>query len=120
MGYDDDPAKLKQRATTLRDQARQARTLARTLGGYLDDAVSKATPRPGMGAEDLATGATPAIWTGPYADQCTQTLSRRQGTLRSMAEALMADANRWENTADKLDDQAKAKDKTGATAGGGR
>ena len=124
MGYDDDPAQLKQRANTLRDQARQARTLARTLGSYLDGAVSEATPRPDMGAEDLVSGAQPAIWTGPYADQCTSTLSQRQSTLQSMADGLVMDAARWEKVATQLDDEAKAKDKakdkTGATSGGGR
>ena len=106
---DDDPAQLKRRAGNLREYARQARTLAQTLGPYLDGAVAKATPRTD---DPSAPGA--AIWTGPYADQCTATLTQRRSTLHSMASALMTDAKRWESAAADLEDQAASQAKNQA------
>lgn len=103
MGYgDDDPVQLTQRATRLRDYARQARTLAKSLGPYLDGAVATAVRRPG---NPLAGG---GMWTGPYADRCTSELNKRKVTLNGMAASLMADAARWESAASDLEDQAKA------------
>ncbi|NUS16449.1 MAG: hypothetical protein HOY69_34480 [Streptomyces sp.] len=120
MGHDDDPALLTQRASNLREHARQARGLARTLAGYLDDVVFEAAPRPAAGAGDTAGGPGQPIWTGPYADRCTAALDRRRTSLHSMAQALMADAGRWDGVANELDDQARAAARSGATAGGGR
>ncbi|MFI0899990.1 hypothetical protein [Streptomyces sp. NPDC020983] len=115
MGYgDDDPVVLRQRATALREHARQARALAKSLGGCLDGAVSKAQPRPG----NALTGG--AMWTGPYADRCTTTLAQRQSALRSMATSLTADAARWESAAADLEDRAKSGSTTGAPANGAR
>ncbi|WP_031523952.1 hypothetical protein [Streptomyces sp. NRRL F-5123] len=113
MGYgDDDPVVLRQRATALRDHARQARTLAKSLSGYLDGAVSKAQPRPGS----ALTGG--AMWTGPYADRCTTTLAQRQKALHAMAASLTADAARWESAASDLEDRAKSKSAAGTPASG--
>lgn len=116
MGVTDgnDAAELKKRAERLRECARQARTIARRLGPYLDAAVAKATPRTG----GTVGGTGDAIWLGPFADQCTSTLQQRQNKLSSLATALMADATRWENEAATLDDQAKAKAKAKAPTGG--
>jgi hypothetical protein len=115
MGSEDDDANaLKQRAERLRQHARDARTLAKALGPYLDGVVKQATPR----AADPAHPGN-AIWAGPYADQCTTLLTRRQGTLRSMADSLVVDAGRWETAASHLDDQAKAAGKKAKTTAGG-
>lgn len=103
MGATDDAAGMDQRAAKLRECAKDARAIARSLGPYLDDAVSKAAPRAG-GAQDGGQ----AIWLGPYADQCTGTLKQRQAKLSSMASALMADATRWEGQAGRLEGDAKA------------
>ncbi|MFR0358973.1 hypothetical protein [Streptomyces sediminimaris] len=106
----EDAAELKKRAERLRGCAREARSIARRLGPYLDDAVRKATPR----AAAFRTGGDEgAIWQGPFADQCTATLQKRQSTLHSMAGSLLADATRWENQADELDRQARDKAKAG-------
>ncbi|UXY29194.1 hypothetical protein [Streptomyces sp. HUAS TT20] len=86
------PAQLKKRADDLRECARRARTLAGSLGPYLDKAVSQATP---------------AIWKGPFADASTATLGARKSSLHSMASDLMADARRWETEASNLDDEAR-------------
>ncbi|MFE0672612.1 hypothetical protein [Streptomyces sp. NPDC058867] len=111
----EDAAALKKRAEKLRGCAREARSIARRLGPYLDDAVKKATPR----AAAFRTGGDKgAIWQGPFADECTAALQNRQGTLNGMATSLLADATRWENQADELDRQAKEKDKTKAGTGG--
>ena len=127
MGAKDDAQDLTRRAQNLRECAKQARTIARGLGPYLDDVVSKAAPR----ADDVMTGlggpsaGSPAIWMGPFADQCTATLRQRQSRLASMASALMADATRWESEATRLDGDAKAakaaaaaKTTAGSTTGG--
>ncbi|MFE5397346.1 hypothetical protein ACFQ9U_22665 [Streptomyces sp. NPDC056568] len=115
MGPSEDAAELKKRAEQLRACAREARTLARHLGPYLDDAVKKATPR----AAGFRTGDDEgAIWQGPYADECTGTLQQRQRTLNGMGTALLADATRWESQAEELDLQAKEKDKAKAGTGG--
>jgi hypothetical protein len=109
-------AELKKRAERLRDCAREARAIARRLGPYLDDAVKKATPR----ATAFRTGGDEgAIWQGPFADECTATLQKRQNSLSGMASSLLADATRWESQADELDRQAKEKDKSKAGTGGG-
>ncbi|MFJ2819426.1 hypothetical protein [Streptomyces sp. NPDC087294] len=106
----EDAAALKKRAETLRGCAREARSIARRLGPYLDDVVKKATPR----ADAFRIGAdTGAIWQGPFADECTAKLRKRQQTLNSMASSLLADATRWENEAGELDRQAKEKAKAG-------
>ncbi|MFC9463355.1 hypothetical protein [Streptomyces coelicoflavus] len=111
----DDAAELKRRAKQLRECAREARTLARRVGPYLDDAVKKATPR----AANFRTGDDKgAIWQGPFADDCTGTLQQRQRTLNGMGTALLADATRWEGQAEELDRQAAEKDKAKAGAGG--
>ncbi|MGX1838057.1 hypothetical protein [Streptomyces diastaticus] len=107
----DSEAELKKRAERLRECARQARTLARGLGPYLDDAVKKATPRAAAGA------GKGAIWQGPFADECTTKLQQRKRTLNNMGTALMADATRWESQAEELDRQAEKTAK--AEAGGG-
>ncbi|SNX63203.1 hypothetical protein SAMN06272735_5005 [Streptomyces sp. TLI_55] len=112
----EDPAELKRRAAKLRDCAREARSIARRLGPYLDDAVKKATPRAAAFRIDGDEG---AIWQGPFADECTVTLQKRQSTLNGMATALLADATRWETQAEELDRQAKEKDKAKAGTGGG-
>lgn len=114
MADKDDAAQLKIRAQHLRECARQARSLARTLGTFLDGAVGKAVPR----AADPAKNPGTAIWHGPFADQSTQALVGRQRTLRDMAGALMGDASRWESAASRLDDEAKSKEKAKAPAGG--
>ncbi|ANB07861.1 hypothetical protein SAM40697_3903 [Streptomyces ambofaciens] len=115
MGPSEDAAELKKRAKRLRECAREARTLARHLGPYLDDAVKKATPR----ATGFRTGDDKgAIWQGPFADECTGTLQQRQRTLNGMGTALLADATRWESQAEELDLRAKEKDKAKAGAGG--
>ncbi|MET7762336.1 hypothetical protein ABZS71_09915 [Streptomyces sp. NPDC005393] len=101
----DSAAMLKKRADKLRECARDARKTAQRLGKYLDDAVKKAAPRTG---NPRAQGGD-AIWLGPFADQCTQTLQTRQSKLSHMATALLADATRWENIARELDAKAKAK-----------
>ena len=112
----DDAAELKKRAERLRGCAREARSIARRLGPYLDDAVKKATPR----AAAFRTGGDEgAIWQGPFADECTSKLQQRKQSLNSMAGALLADANRWETQADELDRQAKEKDKAKSGTGGG-
>ncbi len=104
----DGEAELKKRAEKLRECAREARTLARRLGPYLDDPVKKATPR-------AATGdGKGAIWQGPFADECTAKLQGHQRTLNGMGTALLADATRWEGQADELDRQAKEKAKSQA------
>jgi hypothetical protein len=111
----EDAAELKKRAERLRGCAREARSIARRLGPYLDDAVKKATPR----ADAFRTGGDEgAIWQGPFADQCTATLQKRQNKLNGMASSLLADATRWEDQADELDRQAKEKDKAKAGVGG--
>ncbi|MGW4020572.1 hypothetical protein [Streptomyces sp. NPDC005009] len=110
----DSGAELKKRAERLRECAREARTLARSLGPYLDGVVKKATPRAGSRAGDGAD----AIWQGPFADDCTARLQQRQRTLNGMGGALLADATRWENQADELDRQAKEKDKAKTGTGG--
>lgn len=110
-----DAGELKKRAEALRGCAREARSIARRLGPYLDDAVKKASPR----AAAFRTGDDAnAIWQGPFADECTATLRKRQGSLSGMASALLADATRWEAQADELDRQAKEKDKAKAGTGG--
>jgi hypothetical protein len=117
VGATDDAADLNRRAQNLREAARQARAIAKTLGPYLDDAVRKATPR----ADDfvVGTGGDTAIWQGPYADQCTATLKARQSKLSSMANALVTDAARWESEATRLEGDAKtAKSNANAKAGG--
>ncbi|MFI1726022.1 hypothetical protein [Streptomyces sp. NPDC020489] len=111
-----DAAELKRRAARLRDLAREARAIARRLGPYLDAAVKKATPR---AAAFLTGGDEAAIWQGPFADECTATLQKRQQTLNGMASSLLADASRWEREAEELDRQAKEKDKAKAGTGGG-
>jgi hypothetical protein len=112
----EDAAELKKRAEKLRGCAREARSIARRLGPYLDDAVKKATPRTAA----FRTGDDAnAIWQGPFADECTTVLQQRQSTLSSMAGSLLTDATRWESQADELERQAKEKDKTKAGAGGG-
>lgn len=110
-----DAADLKRRADKLRACALEARSLARKLGPYLDDAVRKATPRV---AAFRAGGDEGAIWQGPFADECTAKLQQRQRTLSGMASALLADATRWETQADELEREAKAKDKAKAGTGG--
>lgn len=82
---------LKKRADDLRACARKARTLAGSLGPYLDNAVKQATP---------------AIWKGPFAEASTATLGARKSSLYSMASDLMADARRWETEASNLDHEA--------------
>ncbi|MDF9815261.1 hypothetical protein [Streptomyces sp. SPB162] len=114
MADKDDAAQLKIRAQHLRECAKQARSAARTLGTYLDGVVGKATPR----ATDPAKNPGTAIWHGPFADRSTQALVGRHRMLREMATALMGDATRWENAATRLDDEAKAKEKAKAPAGG--
>ncbi|MBA8974042.1 hypothetical protein GTW38_23725 [Streptomyces sp. SID7804] len=111
----DDAAELKKRAERLRECAREARTLARSLGPYLDGAVKKAAPRAG---DFRAGNDANAIWQGPFADECTAKLQQRQRTLNGMGGALLADATRWENQADELERQAKEKDKAKAGTGG--
>ena len=114
---DDDATALRKRAGTLRDCAKDARAIARTLGPYLDDAVRKAAPR----AADLTgAGGGGAIWLGPFADQCTATLQQRKQRLGGMANSLMADAGRWETEASELERQATAKDKAKAKADAGK
>lgn len=116
MGPSEDAAELKKRAKQLRECAREARTLARHLGPYLDDAVKKATPR----TSAFRTGGDQgAIWQGPFADDCTAALQQRQSTLNGMGTALLADATRWESQAEELDQRAKAKAKEKAEAGTG-
>lgn len=111
----DDSAELKKRAEHLRACAREARSLARQLGPYLDDVVKRATPR----ASAFRTGDDQgAIWQGPFADDCTAKLRKRQGTLNQMGTSLLADATRWESQADELDRQAKEKDKAKTGTGG--
>jgi hypothetical protein len=111
----EEAAELKKRAERLRGCAREARSIARRLGPYLDDAVKKASPR----AADFRTGGDEgAIWQGPFADDCTAKLQQRQRTLNGMATSLLADATRWESQADELDRQAKEKDKAKAGRGG--
>lgn len=125
MGATDDAADLTRRAQNLRDCAKEARTIARSLGPYLDDAVSKASPRTGdmvTGIGSAPAGGGTAIWLGPFADQCTGTLKQRQSKLSSMATALMADATRWEGEATRLEGDAKtakaaAKANAGSTSG---
>ncbi|MEU8590989.1 hypothetical protein AB0C59_28885 [Streptomyces sp. NPDC048664] len=93
------PAQLKKRADDLRDCARRARTLAGSLGTFLDGAVKEATP---------------TIWKGPFAEASTATLGTRSTSLRSMAADLMADAGRWDTEAGRLDEEAaQAKSKQG-------
>jgi hypothetical protein len=87
------PAQKKKRADDLRDCARRAKTLASSLGSYLDKTVGQAT-------------ANPPIWTGPYAQSTTMTLAQRQNTLRTMAGDLLQDAARWHAEATRLDDEA--------------
>ncbi|MFC5851209.1 hypothetical protein ACFPZI_05000 [Streptomyces chlorus] len=62
--------------------------LSRRLGPYLDDVVKKATPRAGGFRTGDDEG---AIWQGPFADECTDTLQQRQHTLNSMGTALLKD-----------------------------
>lgn len=110
MGEDDKAAgDLKKRAEQLRECARDARSVAKQLGPYLDSPVKKASPRvnPFTGAGD------DAIWAGPYADASTRSLQEKQHKLQRMAASLMADAKRWEQQATHLDDEAKAKGKDG-------
>jgi hypothetical protein len=115
---------MDQKAQKLRACATEARAVARSLGPYLDDAVSKAAPRAvdmAVGFGDAPSGGNDAIWLGPFADQCTSTLQQRRGTLGRMATALMADAARWENEASRLESEskaAKAKDKAKTATGG--
>ncbi|MEU6070373.1 MULTISPECIES: hypothetical protein [Streptomyces] len=86
------PAQLKKRADDLRECARRARTIAGSLGPYLDNAVTQAAP---------------AIWKGPFAEASTATLGTRKSSLHSMASDLITDARRWETEANNLDDQAR-------------
>jgi hypothetical protein len=108
-------AELRKRAERLRQCAKDARSIARRLGPYLDDAVKRAVPRSGAGKDGANKD---AIWQGPYADQCTTLLKQRRSTLGSMAGALLADATRWDGQADDLERQAKEKDKAKAGTGG--
>ncbi|WP_335981719.1 MULTISPECIES: hypothetical protein [Streptomycetaceae] len=85
------PAQKKQRANDLRDCARDARTIAGSLGPYLDSAVAQANS---------------GIWKGPYAETTTAMLGSRKSTLHQMASDLVADAKRWENAAQTLEDEA--------------
>lgn len=111
----EDAAELKKRAERLRGCAREARSIARRLGPYLDDAVKKATPR----AAAFRTGGDEgAIWQGPFADECTAKLQQRQKSLNGMASSLLVDATRWESQADELDRQAMEKAKAKAGTGG--
>ncbi|MGY6024982.1 hypothetical protein [Streptomyces spinosirectus] len=111
----EDAAELKKRAGVLRGCAREARSIARRLGPYLDDVVKKATPR----AAAFRTGGDEgAIWQGPFADECTAKLQQRQKSLSGMASSLLTDATRWESQADELDRQAKEKDRAKAGTGG--
>jgi hypothetical protein len=96
------PEQLKQRANDLRDCARTARTVAGSLGPFLDKAVTQASP---------------AIWTGPYATSTTGMLTGHKSTLHQMASDLTRDAARWETEAHHLDDQA-GKAKKSQTGGG--
>ncbi|WP_405585056.1 hypothetical protein [Streptomyces sp. NBC_01190] len=128
MGATDDATELKRRADTLRECATQARTIARSLGPYLDAAVSKAAPRGGESRSGAggssgdssggATGGNPAIWAGPFADQCTHTLMERQSKLAAMASALLTDSVRWESEATRLEGEAKAAKNATSTVGG--
>ncbi|MCX5248165.1 hypothetical protein OG895_23645 [Streptomyces sp. NBC_00201] len=111
----EDAAELKKRAENLRGCAREARSIARRLGPYLDDAVKKATPR----TDAFRIGGDEgAIWQGPFADECTAKLQKQQNSLSGMASSLLVDATRWESQADELDRQAKEKDKAKAGTGG--
>jgi hypothetical protein len=96
-GQGETPEQMKKRADDLRECARKARRIAGALAPYLDGAVNQATP---------------AIWTGTYAQTSTATLADRRRTLREMANDLMQDAFRWENEARNLDDQADQGKKT--------
>ncbi|MCQ8769203.1 hypothetical protein [Streptomyces telluris] len=90
---------MKKRAGDLRECARQARTLAKRLGPYLDSSAKQAQQ------------SAPAIWKGPYATSATAQISDRKGKLNRMADALMNDAARWEAEARRLDEQAAGEDK---------
>jgi hypothetical protein len=92
---EDSQIELQRRADGLRDCARRARWIAQTLGPYLDSEVERAEQR------------DPAIWQGPYADSTTATLSERKRTLNDMAEALVADADRWAAEATALEERAR-------------
>ncbi|MGW1282751.1 hypothetical protein ACWD4N_03305 [Streptomyces sp. NPDC002586] len=118
MPDQDDSATLRSRAKNLREAARQARSIAPKLGGYLEDVTKQAS----NGINDFVVRNSEwssAIWHGPYAQQCTQTLQTRRSTLQSMATALMADANRWDAEATDLEAKAKEADKKTTSAGGG-
>jgi hypothetical protein len=91
------PEQLKKRADDLRECARKARRIAGSLGPYLDGAVSQATP---------------AIWTGPYAQTSTATLAGHKSALHQMASDLVHDAARWELESRNLEDQAAQAKKT--------
>lgn len=106
MAETDDGTK---RAKHLRDCATEARSVARLLGPYLDDAVKKASPR----ATLFGGGAGDAIWQGPFADASTQSLKARQRKLSGMATALLADAKRWEAEATALEGAARNKSHSG-------
>ncbi|GHE11730.1 hypothetical protein [Streptomyces alanosinicus] len=117
MADQDDAATLRGRAKNLREAARQARSLAPRLGGYLDDVSRQAC----NGINDFVVRNSEwssAIWHGPYAQQCAQALVTHQATLESMATALMADASRWDAEATDLETRAKDADKKTASAGG--
>lgn len=88
------PEQLRERAEGLRECARQARTLAETLGPFIDSEAESAQQR------------DPAIWEGPYAESTTQMITENRTTLNSMAGALMNDASRWETEAEDLEERA--------------
>ncbi|OIV39510.1 hypothetical protein BIV57_00570 [Mangrovactinospora gilvigrisea] len=94
-GGGETPEQKKQRARRLQHHATRARRLAASLGGYLDGEAKAAAERP-------------AIWLGPYAEQTTAQLHGQAKTLRQMADALRADAARWDRAAEDLLHQAAA------------
>ncbi|WP_335970294.1 MULTISPECIES: hypothetical protein [Streptomycetaceae] len=97
------PAQKKARAAELRTCAQKARTMAGTLGTFLDTTVNQAT-------------ANPPIWAGPYAETTTSTLAERRNRLRVMADDLIRDSVRWTSEASRLEDEA-AKDGAKKPAG---
>ncbi len=98
MGDEETAGSLRERAERLRECAREARDLCAEMDPLLDAPV------------ETARQDEPAVWRGPYAEHTTTRLGELRRTLREMAEALDADAGRWDSHADGLDDQAAGRD----------
>jgi hypothetical protein len=89
---EESPESLRRRAHELRECARRARTIAETLGPFLDQAVAAATEKD--------------AWQGRYARETTSRLQDHKRHLSGMANRLVMDAGAWIREAESLERQA--------------